>query len=62
MTGDMNDVMPGSAEDLGDLKKKQSVEILNSERESRFSELAEARSVVCGGGAARVGVQMEKSA
>ncbi len=26
-TGDVNDVMPGSAEDLGDLKKKQLVEI-----------------------------------
>ena len=44
---------------------------LNSERKSldssleeasRFSELAESRPVVCGGGAARGGVQMEKSA
>ena len=35
---------------------------LNSERKSRLSELAEARPVVCGGGAARGGVQMEKSA
>ena len=35
---------------------------LNSERESRISELTEARPVVYGGGAAHAGVQMEKSA
>ena len=44
-----------------DLKKKAVSWDLNSERESRFSELAETRPVVCGGGAARGGVQMEKS-
>ena len=35
---------------------------LNSERESWFLNFAEARPVVCGGGAAHGGVQMEKSA
>ena len=61
MTGDVNDVMPGSAGDFGDLKKKQSW-VWDLDEASRFSELAEARPVVCGGGAARSGVQMEKSA
>ena len=43
-------------------EKKQLVEIWAWTREIRFSQLAEARPVVCGGGAARGEVQMEKSA
>ena len=54
--------MPGSAEDLGDLKEKTSTWDLDLDEESQFSELVEARTVVCGGGAASGGVQMEKSA
>ena len=61
MTGDVNDIMTGSVEDLGIWKKGVSWD-LNSEQESRLSVLAEARPVVCGGGAARGGGQMEKSA
>ena len=66
----MNNVMPGSAEDMGIWKNAVSWD-LNSERKSwdlgldeasRLSELAEARPVVCCGGAERGGVQMEKSA
>ena len=54
--------MPGSAEDLGDLKKKAVSWDWDLDEASQFSELAEARPVVCGEGAARRGVQMEKSA
>ena len=57
----MSDVMPGSAEDFGDLKKTVSRDS-SLEEARRFSELAEARPVVCRGGAACAGVQMEKSA
>ena len=80
----MNDVMPGSAEDFGDLKKAVSWDSdlgearrlcalralcvgwvswswdLGLDEESRFSELAEARPVVNGGGSACAGVQIEK--
>ena len=48
---------------IWEFEKKKTVSWdLNSERKSRFSVLAETRPVVCGGGAARGGVQMEKSA
>ena len=53
--------MPGRAEDFGIWKKQFSWDLCLDE-ESRFSELAEARPVVCGGGASRGGVQTEKSA
>ena len=54
--------MPGSgAEDFEIWKKTESWDSTLDEA-SRFSELADARPVVCGGGAARGGGQMEKSA
>ena len=36
-SGDVNDVMPGSAEDLGDLEKKQLVEIQTWARPDNFA-------------------------
>ena len=60
VTGEVNDVMPGSAEDLGIWKKAVGWD-LNSEQESRLSGLAAARPVVCSGGRT-CGGQMEKSA
>ena len=57
-TRDVNDVTPGGDEQgiLGFEKKAVSWDSSLEER-SRFSELAEARPVVCGGGAARGGVR-----
>ena len=71
MTGDVNGVMSGSDElRIWGFEKKAVSGDLNSERVSwdlgldeanRFSELAEARPVICGGGRTWWG-QMKKSA
>ena len=53
--------MASCPEALGILKKSSSSDS-TLEEGRRFSELVEARPVVCGGGAARSEVQMEKSA
>ena len=56
MTGDVNDVMPGSAEDFGIWKKKQLVEIRRCTKQVEFRSKPR-RPVVCGGGPARGGLR-----